>query len=313
MLNIKLPLRPACSCIAILKTFVCLQGLQVWQQQHAALAESFKGPSAQAADQEADNLSAVSSWISKPAQDVTSLIGFHLLALHNQQVKPWKTCLKVYSIPSEAGTAVMHKSSVRHSTGPIRTQMLLLPCSFARCLLHHQYPFISAASGQDSLHQGHLPTCNRLKLSILFKNTSVRKEIWCIWLTCAAPQRFWCCNMQGGRKLGHRASIMHEALFRWHQASWMTQPKLPSPDSNASEARGSSPAPWLEPNCQQAMALTACRTKALLWMAQHTPTPLCNRRLRSMQLQCAARQLHRCSHICTSRCLSSSSSPDIIC
>ena len=98
-------------------------------------------------------------------------------------------------------------------------------------------------------------------------------------------------DMQG--ELGHRASIIHEALFRWHQASWMTQPVLDRPLDGLDAAGSSSFAPWLDPGCQAALSLSACRTRALLWMDLHTPTPLCNRRLRSLQLQCAARQLYR--------------------
>ncbi|KAK9833665.1 hypothetical protein WJX74_002204 [Apatococcus lobatus] len=159
-----------------------LQGLEIWQQQHASLADAFNSRSGQAADGEAVSRSAVSNWISKPVQDVTSLIGFHLLAWHTQQ---------------------------------------------------------------------------------------------------------------GQGDLGHRANIIHEAIFRWHQASWMTQPVINSLPEGLNVSGGSSSAPWLEAWCQQALALTACRTKALLWMALHTPTPLCNRRMRSRQLQCAARQLYR--------------------
>ncbi len=93
----------------------------------------------------------------------------------------------------------------------------------------------------------------------------------------------------------HRASIIHEALFRWHQASWKVQPVVTDAEEGH-EAGSSSPAPWLMPGCQAAAALRARRTQGLLWMTHHTATPLCDRRARSMQLQCAARHLYR--HAC---------------
>ena len=95
----------------------------------------------------------------------------------------------------------------------------------------------------------------------------------------------------------HKASIVSEALFRWHQASWRVQPAIIREDEEAHEAGGSSPVPWLTPGCQAAVALRASRTQGLLWMTLHTPTPLCDRRARAMQLQCAARQLYRYEHV----------------
>lgn len=125
------------TCIIMLRVSVCLQGLQIWQQQHAALADSFQCQSGPAADQEAANLSAVSNWISKPAQDVTSLIGFHLLALH-QQVKPFSASLAARSLPSGACTPVTFRTSVHHSTMSDALAKILQmhpsPCPFARCL-----------------------------------------------------------------------------------------------------------------------------------------------------------------------------------